>query len=93
MKLFMKHAVITVGLIWLSIFALSSWIDSLCIEGRLSHEQSMAINSQPWDKCPDYNEGHCEADEEDRVFRRECSEVSKIFFGDPIRGAIKDLFR
>jgi hypothetical protein len=45
--------------------------DRVCIEGRISEAQAEAINELPWKKCAG---GTCEADLNDRVIARECSE-------------------
>lgn len=54
--------------------------DKACVEGRISQEQAEAINELEWEKCPSYNEGECRAEVNDRVIKRECSELSRKFF-------------
>ncbi len=49
--------------------------DRACVEGRLSAAQAEAINAQDWEKCPKYRNGVCLAARDDRVIRRECSEL------------------
>ena len=49
--------------------------DRMCVEGRLSAEQVAAINALPWEKCPQYRDGECRAEVNDRVVARECSEA------------------
>lgn len=53
-----------------------SYIDSICVEGRLSDAQAVSINAEKWDKCPNYRmreNGKCEAEIRDRVVKHYCS--------------------
>ncbi len=62
-------------------FNLALWageyIDSVCTLGRISDEQARAVNDLPFNKCPGYNDGVCEAKLKDRIVRRECSEFMR----------------
>jgi hypothetical protein len=76
---FLKHAFITLLLLWAAIALLGRQIDSVCMEGQLSTVQADAINSRPWKKCPSYRHGVCRVEEEDRVVVRECADFSRKF--------------
>ncbi len=81
---FLKHTIILLALVWAFIvFGGGSWIDSICVEGRLSQAQVEALNSLEWEKCPNYRQragGECRAEVDDRVVIRECSSLSRTFF-------------
>lgn len=84
MKTFLKHAAITLFLLWVGVCSIGSYFDSICVEGKLTEAQAVAVNSLTWEKCPGYRHGGCEAQVDDRVFVRECSELSrKVFFWRP----------
>ena len=91
---FLVHTAILLALVWAFItFGGGKWIDSICVEGRLSQAQVEAINSLKWEKCPGYRRraivthvagqdptGKCKAEVNDRVVIRECSQLSRAFF-------------
>ena len=67
--------------VWLAVtIHFGGKFDSICVEGRLSQAQATAINSLPWGKCPNYRDGRCEAQVDDRILVRECSEFSRSIF-------------
>ena len=67
--------------VWLNIVLWGGrYFDSVCIEGRLSVEQTEIINSAKWGKCPSYQDGNCEAERNDRVLKHYCSSFSRNFF-------------
>ena len=80
MKSFLIHAAITIFILWSAATLLGRQFDKICVEGRLSAAQAVAINSLLWGKCPRYRDGNCEAEEGDRVFVGQCSSVSKTLF-------------
>lgn len=85
MKLLIEVLVIALIMFNLAYFG-GKKIDSICVEGRLSQAQAEAINELPWEKCPGYRRaanGKCEADLNDRIIARECSEFGrKVAFRD-----------
>lgn len=84
-NIFLIDAMLFLALVWSVIFLSDGAVDTICIEGRLSEAQAQAINQTEWDKCPKYRNGNCQAEKEDRVLARECSEFSKKVFGDWLR--------
>ena len=64
---------------------LGSYVDSICVEGKLSAEQASLINGLEWGKCPKYRQRQnkrgsidsCQVEVRDRVITRECSEAMK----------------
>ena len=77
---FLRHALLTLALLWSVLVLSGGQIDKVCLEGRLSAAQALAINTLPWSKCPSYRLGNCRAEEGDRIVIRECSELSRWFF-------------
>ncbi len=77
---FLKHAGITILIIFIFICAIGSTFDSICIEGRIGPEQVKALEGVEWGHCPSYRNGECEAEVDDRVFVGECSETSRSIF-------------
>ena len=75
-----KRLLFAVVIVWVLIVVGGRAFDQVCIEGRLSEEQSKIINVWEWDKCPKYNQPECRAEAGDRVLRRECSEFSRALF-------------
>ncbi len=80
----MKPVLVFLVLVYCFIaFGGGSWIDSICVEGKLSQVQVEALNSLEWEKCPGYRKranGGCTAEINDRVVIRECSQFSRAFF-------------
>lgn len=81
----LKHFVLFTALLFGGLVVSGPYIDSICVEGRLSTEQAEAINHFAWKKCPKYRDGVCRAKKKDRILLRECSEFSrKILFRDQV---------
>ena len=59
-------------------FSVGERFDDKCIEGRLSHNQAVAVNVLHWGYCP-HEEG-CAAEANDRVFVGQCSEFFKFLW-------------
>jgi hypothetical protein len=53
-------------------------VDKICVKGRLSADQAMALNSWDWNK---HNEDLGGAVEDDRVVSKVCSEVLRELEG------------
>jgi hypothetical protein len=78
---FIKHVGIFLLLTWATIaFFVGPKFDEVCIEGRLSSEQAEVVNLLHWGKCPNYRDGECTAEANDRVLVKECSNFFKILW-------------
>ena len=61
------------------------YIDSICVEGRLSDAQGELLVGTEWSKCPGYRQRQtglgpteaCVVDERDRVVAHECSDFMR----------------
>ncbi len=78
---FLKHVMILLALVW-AFTALYGGrkSDKLCVEGRLSAAQARIINSMEWEHCPNYRNGECRAEKNDRVMVGQCSETLKFLW-------------
>lgn len=77
---FLKHAGITLLIIFVAICAIGPHFDAICVEGRIGPEQVEALEGVEWGHCPSYRNGECEVEVDDRVFVGECSEASRSVF-------------
>lgn len=65
------------------------YIDSICVEGRLSAEQGALLAGTEWSKCPGYRQRQtglgpteaCVVEERDRVVAHECSDFMRSISG------------
>ena len=60
------------------------YIDSKCVEGRLSQAQAEAVSVLEWKKCPRYRirqNGKCEAKKNYRVVVDDCSKKMRSWTG------------
>lgn len=80
MRQFLVHAAITLLVLWAAICIVGPYFDATCVEGKLSKSQVEAINNLPWEKCPGYRDGRCQAEVNDRVVVHECSRASRSVF-------------
>ncbi len=78
---FLKHAMILLVLVWAFVALYGGHkSDELCVEGRLSAAQARVINSMEWEHCPNYRNGECRAEKNDRVMAGQCSEFMKFLW-------------
>ena len=60
------------------------YVDSKCVEGRLSQAQAEAVSALEWKKCPRYRirqNGKCEAKKGYRVLVSDCSKKMRSWTG------------
>ena len=89
-NLLVRHFIIFIGLLFVLLMVSGPYLDSICVEGRISRKQAAAINANGWNKCPKYRNGNCQAEKKDRILIWECSELSrKILLRDHVNEAIK----
>ena len=77
---FLKHAGITVLIIFIGICVTGPHFDEVCVEGVIGPEQVKALEGVEWGHCPSYRNEACRVEVEDRVIIGECSEASRSVF-------------